>query len=67
MLMRDRSGRSGRRRGSQNPGTAKVSAGGVTVGGAGDAPCGGVCAWAGATVTASIAAIAMTIVPPRMF
>jgi len=39
-VMRDRSGRSGRRRGSQKPGTAKALAGGTTVGGAGDGLCG---------------------------
>ena len=42
--MRDKSGRSGLRRGSQNPGTAIVIGGGVTVGGAGDTPCGAFCA-----------------------
>ena len=67
MLMRDRSGRSGRRRGSQKPGTAMVSAGGLTVGGAGDAPCGGLagCAAAAAIVTAASMTASSDLTPPR--
>ncbi len=66
--MRDRSGRSGRRRGSQKPGTASVLAGGVTVVGAGDTPCGGlaVCAVAGAIALAAITRPASAAMAPRL-
>ena len=60
MLMRDKSGRSGRCRGSQNPGTAMASAGGVTAGECG-ALCGGLtaCALAAAGIAANKAATAI--------
>ena len=58
MLMRDRSGRSGRRRGSQNPGTAIASAGGLTPGRA--SPAGGELSIGGAGACATAAGIAPT-------
>ena len=63
MLMRDRSGRSGRRRGSQKPGTAigllMVSVGAV----AGDGLC--ACACAVTTIAAHSMAAMMAMPPPR--
>ena len=67
MLMRDRSGRSGRRRGSQNPGTAIGSADGVgRLRGRGAGSCGGDCRLraAAASIAASRAATAK-MPPPR--
>ena len=63
MLMRDKSGRSGRRRGSQKPGTAigllMVSVGAVT----GVGLC--ACACAVATIAVDSMAAMMAILPPR--
>jgi hypothetical protein len=45
MLMRERSGRSGRRRGSQKPGTGAGSAGAAVVPGGAAPPAGGEAGW----------------------
>src|SRR5215831_8871165 len=64
MLMRDRSGRSGRRRGSQKPGTASGSAGvAAAAGGAGG--CFVACASGAVAVSAASIVAKVHVVPTR--